>query len=178
MEQRIITNKYKNIQYYESKYVSSKRHDTEFELINEKKYDYIIEHSANDNEIIDISNGSRNNEQANNKYNNININNKRNNNYKSYNPNTNEGNNINNDEYNNGGNISYNKNKNNQNNNYIINRGNNIINYTNNRNNNQILIDDSEKLSNAARALQYLGNKDNNNNINIKIILKIDYSTE
>ena len=37
MEQRIITNKYKNIQYYESKYVSSKRHDTEFELINEKK---------------------------------------------------------------------------------------------------------------------------------------------
>ena len=178
MEQRIITNKYKNIQYYESKYVSSKRHDTEFELINEKKYDYIIEHSANDNEIIDISNGSRNNEQANNKYNNININNKRNNNYKSYNPNTNEGNNINNDEYNNGGNISYNKNKNNQNNNYIINRGNNIINYTNNRNNNQILIDDSKKLSNAARALQYLGNKDNNNNINIKNNLKIDYSTE
>ena len=117
MEQRIITNKYKNIQFYESKYVSSKRHDTEFELINEKKYDYVIKHSPNETENKDISNGSRNNELVNNKYNNIN--NRRNNNYNnSFSPNAIEGNNYNNDEYNNGGNLSYiqNKNNNNQNN--------------------------------------------------------------
>ena len=176
MEQRIITNKYQNIQFYESKYVSSKRHDTEFELINEKKYDYIIEHSTNDNEIKDISNGSRNNEHSNNEYNIININNRRNNNYKSYNPNENEGNNTK-EEYNNGGNLSYIQIKNNQNNNYIINTGNNNINYKNNRNNNQIVKDDTKKFSNVSKALQYIGNKDNNN-INNKNNLKIDYSTE
>ena len=181
MEQRIITNKYKNIQFYESKYVSSKRHDTEFELINEKKYDYVIKHSPNETENKDISNGSRNNELVNNKYNNIN--NRRNNNYNnSFSPNAIEGNNYNNDEYNNGGNLSYIQNKNNNNNNqnnknsnYIINAGNNIIKYKNNISN-QNIKDDSKKLSNLAKALKYIGNKDNNNfNKNSP---KIDYSTE
>ena len=57
------------IQYYESKYISSKKQENEFTLINEKKYDYIIKRPQNNSKSKDNSNGSRKNENMNNKYN-------------------------------------------------------------------------------------------------------------
>ena len=36
MEQRALNNKYKNIQFYESKYISTNKQENEFEFINEK----------------------------------------------------------------------------------------------------------------------------------------------
>ena len=165
MEQRIITNKYKNITYFESKYVSSKKNNnTEFELINEKKYDYIIKHSPNISENKDISNGSKKNDDMNNsKYNNIN--NKRKTFYKSLNKNNIEKNNYNYEEYNNGGNISNIQNTNNNSKmNYNISSGNNIIIYKSiNNNNDKILKDEPKKFSNVAKALRFIGNKDNSN---------------
>ena len=99
MKERNYTNNYKNLQYYESKYVSSSKQDNEFDLINEKKYDYVIKRSPNSSKNKDISNGSRINENINKKLN-------RKSYYNSLNKNNNENNNYNNEENNNGGNIS------------------------------------------------------------------------
>ena len=161
MEQRAINNKYKNIQYYESKYISSKKQENEFTLINEKKYDYIIKRPQNNSKSKDNSNGSRNNDNMNNKYN---MKNKNRNNYNNQIEQNYEDNNYNFEEYNNGGNISNNKNK------YGMNSANNIIKYINNNNhsnNNEFLRNDPKKFSNVAKALRYLGSRDNSN---IKLI--------
>ena len=163
MKERNYTNNYKNLQYYESKYVSSSKQDNEFDLINEKKYDYVIKRSPNSSKNKDISNGSRINENINKKLN-------RKSYYNSLNKNNNENNNYNNEENNNGGNISLSPNSNivkiNQNNNDNKTSGNNIIKNNNNNYNSQFLKDDPKKFSNLAKALKYLGNKDNSN-INI-----------
>ena len=165
MEQRAITNKYKNIQFYESKYISSKKSETEFDLINEKKYDYIIKRSPNNSKNKDNSNGSRNNENINNKYNMKN--NSKNNFYNNLKTHKIENNNSSNEEHNNGGNISNIQNKSYKNNNkFVISFGNNNIKYISNNNSNQILKNDQKKFSNIARVLKYIGNK-NNSNINI-----------
>ena len=140
MEQRTIQNKYRNTGYYESKYISNKnKPQQEFELINEKKFDYVIKLPSN-NKNKDITNGSRNNEYVNEK-----------------------NNHLNNEEYNNGGNLSLNQNYNNDN--YHTNNNNNVINSRNNlvkfSSFNSVLKNDPKKFSKLAKTLKYLSNKDN-----------------
>ena len=140
MEQRTIQNKYRNTGYYESKYISNKnKAQQEFELINEKKFDYVIKLPSN-NKNKDITNGSRNNEYVNEK-----------------------NNHLNNEEYNNGGNLSLNQNYNNDN--YHTNNNNNVINSRNNlvkfSSFNSVLKNDPKKFSKLAKTLKYLSNKDN-----------------
>ena len=162
MEQRALNNKYKNIQFYESKYISSKKKENEFELINEKKNDYVIKKSHNNSKSKDNYNGSRNNENSFNKYS---RNNSKNNFYKPLESNKNENNNFNSEEYNNGGNISNIQNNNNKNNNkFVITSGNNNIKYiSNNNSSSQFSKNDPKKFSNVAKVLKYISNKDNSN---------------
>ena len=162
MEQRALNNKYKNIQFYESKYISSKKQENEFELINEKKNDYVIKKSHNNSKSKDNYNGSRNNENSFNKYS---RNNSKNNFYKPLESNKNENNNFNSEEYNNGGNISNIQNNNNKNNNkFVITSGNNNIKYiSNNNSSSQFSKNDPKKFSNVAKVLKYISNKDNSN---------------
>ena len=156
MEQRGISNKYKNFQYYESKYTSNKKQESGIELINEKKYDYLINRSPNNSKNKDNSNGSRNNENINNKYN-------MKNNIRNYFSNNLDIKNNENANYNNGGNIDIFQN-NNINYKYRATSGNNIIKFINNsNNNNKCLENDPKKFSNVAKALKYIGNKDNSN---------------
>jgi hypothetical protein len=157
MEQREISNKYKNFQYYESKYTSNKKQESGIEIINEKKYDYLINRSPNNSKSKDNSNGSRNNENMNNKYN-------MKNNIRNYFSNNLDIKNNENANYNNGGNIDIFQN-NNINYKYRSTSGNNIIKFINNsnNNNNKCLENDPKKFSNVAKALKYIGNKDNAN---------------
>ena len=171
MEQRAFIDKYKNIQFYESKYISSKKKNNEFELINEKKCDYIIKRTSNNSKNKDNSNGSRNKDNIINKLNKKN--NSKNNFYNTSGTNYENNINYNNEDNNNGGNISLiqNTKDNNQNNNKLrIISGNNIIKYINNsnniKNNNQLSNKDSKKFSNVAKVLKNIGNRDNSN-INI-----------
>ena len=162
MEQRALNNKYKNIQFYESKYTSTKKQENEFELINEKKYDYVIKKSHNNSKNKDNYNGSRNNENSTKKYS---KNSSKTNFYKPLESNKNEKNNYNSEEYNNGGNISNFQNYNDKNNNkFVITSGNNNIKYiSSNNSSSQFLKNDPKKFSNVAKVLKYIGNKDNSN---------------